>query len=632
MNVSLRSLKTALRLLVAAIGLVLLGPATAQTQPGTATQMQGAGQAAQPGMPQAPGTGGQSQAGQAQPGASSPGGQQMTLPTTGTPGATLNTVPSGVLPTAGPPPPLLVQFPPAIVTATDGTMAPLYGAGLFTGAFAGSTISTRPDYVIQVGDTINVLTFGNMSLNVTGRINTDGKLFLPIIGPVTLAGVTRGGLNGVLQAAVGTVYTNTRVYADIVQPGAVGVFVTGNIQRPGRYLGSSADDLLYFLDKAGGIDGPRGSFRDVVVRRADGREQHFDLYDFLTKGMTAPTRFADGDVIVVKPRGPQVVVTGLALNPFAFELKLPPGGDSAADSQHTLAASIPDAGEQILTLARPNTRTLTGAYVRSVRDQQPVSAYLPYRQFAGVALGDGDHVDFRSDAFATTIAVSLKVQQTIPSVFIVPRTATLQDVLGQIPHASPTADYGAAYILRHSVALQQKELLNAALLRLQQDAYAATALSPSASSAASASASLVPQFIAAASQVVPTGQIAVYRDGRFDNIRLEDGDQIVIPEKSDVVLVGGEALNPGAFAHRPGARVSDYINDAGGFSVAANRHKFVLREPNGVARVVDRKAVPGPGDQILIVPAVRGQTFQLIKDISTLVFQLALTTATVLQI
>ena len=579
------------------------------------------------GMGQGGGSSGAISQGQMQTSGSGSGGMSMPLPSV--PTLTSGTPPTTILPTSSGPPPITVQFPPAVVTAYDGTSAPLFGTGLFTGAFAGSTIMSRDDYQLQIGDTVEVRTFGNMSLDVVGRVDPSGRLFLPIIGPVMLRGVSRANLNSTLQTVVSAVYSNTRVYADVVQPGSVGVFVTGLIQRPGRYLGATNDDLLYFLDKAGGIDGLRGSFRDVLVRHRDGREEHFDLYDFLTDGRIGSARFADGDAIIVRPRGPQVVVTGMALRPYAFELKLPAGVEPSPNDQAGFSGSVPDAGRQVLMLAKPNARLATGAYIRSVRDREPVSSYIPFGNFGPVGLGDGDHVEFRSDAVARTIAVSVTVTEAIPSVFVVPRTATLQDVLGKVPQDSPTADYRSVYVLRRSVAVQQKAMLQEALLRLQKDALAATALNVASQNNATAAVNLLPQYVAAASQLQPLGQIAVYRSGRFENVRLEDGDQIVIPEKSDVVQVGGEALNPGGFAFRPGATVREYINDAGGYSSAANKHKFLLRKPNGVATVVGREAVPEPGDQILIIPHVHGQTFQAIQTITSLLLPVSVAAAAV---
>lgn len=483
---------------------------------------------------------------------------------------------------------------------------------------------------MQAGDIIDVKSFGNMSLDVVARVGADGKLFLPVIGPVSVAGVSRASLNGTLQSALGAIYTNTTVYADIVQPGAIGVYVTGQVPRPGRYLGAPTDTILYYLDKAGGIDGLRGSFRDVLVRHTDGRQEDFDLYDFLIQGNVAKTKFGDGDVIVIRPRGPQVVVTGLAANSYAFELAPPPGTPLNTDIQAGLAGSIANGGQQIVTLARPNERLVTGAYVASVRDKKTVTSYRPYADFAKMPLGDGDHVEFRADTLSPTITVTLSAKLGVPSIYVTPRDATLKEVLAGIAVDGTDADIQSVYVVRKSVAAQQKQLLNVALLQLQEDASTPSGIDAQQAQAQASAIPMVQQFVAAASQIQPNGQIAIYRNGKFQDIHLQDGDQIVIPEKTDVVLVAGEVLAPGGFAHRDGATIKDYIDDAGGYTEAANTGKFVLRKPNGSAQLVDDDAVPQPGDSVMVVPEVSGMTFQLIKDISTLIYQVAISAATVI--
>ena len=47
----------------------------------------------------------------------------------------------------------------------------------------------------------------------------------------------------------------------------VSIFVTGFVPRPGNYTGTPSDTILAFLDKAGGIDSKRGSYRNIRVLR-----------------------------------------------------------------------------------------------------------------------------------------------------------------------------------------------------------------------------------------------------------------------------------------------------------------------------------------------------------------------------
>ncbi len=530
---------------------------------------------------------------------------------------------------ATPPAALNIQFPPAVITANDGVTAPIFGADLFTGAFAGSTTTGQADYTIQPGDIIELKTYGALSLDLVGRVNADGTLFIPVVGPVKLAGVSRGSLNSQLQAQLSSIYTNIRVYADIVQPGAIGVYVTGNVSRPGRYLGLTDDTVLYFLDKAGGIDGQRGSFREIYVRHRNGTQDTVDLYKFRIAGEMKPMRFADGDSIVVPSRGPTVVVTGLVKNPFAFELSTP--ATRAGQPPDQSRDGVADAGSQIMAFAIPD-RTVTSVSIHSFKGREPIAAYRDIATFGTAWLGDGDHVEFRSDTMASMISVTIQADLASPSVYVVPKDAKLSEVLAGISIDNSLADPLAVHVLRKSVAVRQKQALNDSLLQLQKQAYTSQAVTPEQATAQVAAAPLIDKFVQIASQAQPTGLVAVYRNGVFQDIHLEEGDQIVIPNKTDVVIVSGEVLVPGALAHRKGATIGDYVKDTGGYTTAANTDDFVIRSLDGSARMASESTVPKPGDVIMVVPEVSGYTFQLVKDISTLIFQLALSTATVMKL
>jgi protein involved in polysaccharide export with SLBB domain len=552
-----------------------------------------------------------------------PDNSQLTVqPATSMSGSQLLGAPS----IATPPPPVSIQFPPAIVQANDGATAPIFGGDMFTGAFAGSTVGTRADYLVQPGDIIELKTYGSLSLDIPARVNADGNIFVPILGPVRVGGVQQSNLNRTLQAQLSKIYTNIQVATDIVQPGAIGVYVTGNVSRPGRYLGLPNDSVLYYLDKAGGIDGRRGSFRNVIIRHRNGTVESVDLYRFRIAGELRQTKFADGDSIVVAPRGPLVVVSGLVRNPFAFELP-----SAVAPNQPPANEMRSNGGADIVEYAIPD-RTATSVSIHSFRDGNPVAAYTDIASFRNSVLGDGDHVEFRSDTVANSVTVAIQAQLGGPSVYVVRKGTTLREVLALVQIDGSNVDPFSVHILRKSVAEQQKKALDESLLELQKHAYSATSMTQEGATIQASQGALIDKFVQAARQVQPEGQVAIYRDGVFQNVRLEEGDQIVIPEKSDVVLVTGEVLAPGAAAARSNATVRDYIDDAGGFTTEADTDHFVLRSRNGASRVVRGSDAPKPGDEILVVPEVNDQDFQLAKDISSLIFQTALTAATVLRL
>ncbi|MCQ2211234.1 MAG: SLBB domain-containing protein [Paludibacteraceae bacterium] len=69
----------------------------------------------------------------------------------------------------------------------------------------------------------------------------------------------------------------------------------------------------------------------------------------------------------------------------------------------------------------------------------------------------------------------------------------------------------------------------------------------------------------------------------LNNLRLLDGDEIVIPSKMQTVKVGGEVLNPIALTWTKKMSARKYINMAGGFSTKAKRGKTYVIYPDGHA-------------------------------------------------
>lgn len=515
------------------------------------------------------------------------------------------------------PPPIDREAILTPVRAADGTEATVFGADLFSGAFAGTRATQQSDYTIQTGDQIAVRIYGAVNVDSVQTVDSGGALFIQGIGPVQVAGSPASQLQDKLTTALRGVYTDAvGVYVDVLEGGTLGVFLSGDVQRPGRYLGSPGDSVLYFLDQAGGIDPVRGSFRQVSVRRGGQTVASFDLYDFVMEGRIAPFNFRNGDVIHVGPRGPMVIVTGAATNAYAFEAR--PGTDGLL-------------GSEIIALARPSG-TATSIGVNSVRSGIGTAAFYPLNQFAQIQLGSGDHVDFQSDVFTETISVSVDGDIRGPSVFVVPRGAVLSQVLAQLPLDGSDVEQTYVHIERRSVALEQKAALDRALDNLERAALTLPSSSSQGAATAAAQADQISAFAARARAVQPAGKVAVYTNGQFNDLRLEAGDRIILPARSDVVVVAGEVLSPGAFAWGEGLRVRDYIDHAGGAAPNADRRRYALRRPDGSSTVVGANERPRAGDQIVVVPGFPSRSFLLFKDLTQIAFQIATTAVALINV
>lgn len=500
------------------------------------------------------------------------------------------------------------------IVTSDGVQVPVFGTQLFAGSFAGTLPGDSPQYAIQSGDQISINLYGAVNNGGIQTVDTGGNVFIPGVGPVHLAGVSASRVQSVVAGAVHAVYTGAvGVYATIAHAGNIGVFVTGDVPRPGRFLGGVNDNVLYFLAQAGGVDPTRGSFRNVTVSRGGQVIATYDLYAFLLHGHTDDLRFKDGDVIFVGPRGPMIGVTGLVRNAFAFEA---PSGDKTMT------------GQDLLPLARPEP-VATSVSMHGFRNNAPQAAYYPLPDFTHIVLRDGDHVDFRSDAYAETVTVNILGHIKGPSAYVMPKGSKLSQLMAMIPLEGTNVDPHYVHVQRLEVALEQKRALQDALFNLQKQVLTATPSSSEAAALATAQATLVNQFVDRASQVQPDGNIAVYSTGNFQDLTLEDGDVVVLPDRTDVVIVTGEVLNPGGLTHASNLTIKGYVDRAGGYGAHANSKKFVLRHLDGSAEVATANSRPMPGDEIVVLPKVGNLTLQLIKDLTQIMFQVALTAASV---
>jgi len=211
------------------------------------------------------------------------------------------------------------------VASTTGQTLPIFGADLFRSVpstFAPLEMTPVPlDFVLGPGDELRIRVWGQVNFQANLRIDRSGDIFLPQIGPVHVAGMPFSALDAHLRDAVGRVYHNFNLTADVGQIRAIQVYVSGQARRPGVYTVSSLSTLVDTLFASGGPS-VQGSMRHIQLRRGSTMVTEFDLYDLLIHGdKSKDVKLQSGDVIFISPAGPQVAVTGSVRNPAIYELR-----------------------------------------------------------------------------------------------------------------------------------------------------------------------------------------------------------------------------------------------------------------------------------------------------------------------
>jgi hypothetical protein len=180
-------------------------------------------------------------------------------------------------------------------------------------------------------------------------------------------------------------------------------------------------------------------------------------------------------------------------------------------------------------------------------------------------------------------------------------------------------------VLRKRLAAQQLRSINEALDRLERQLFTASSATTGVAEIRTQEAQLVSSYIQRGRRIQPEGRlVAVDDQGRCARIRLEDGDTIVIPERSDTVLVGGEVLNPGGVVWREGMTIGQYLDAAGGVTQRGDADSVMIRRASGQV-ILDPREGPRPGDELIALPQLGTKSFQIARDLLQLIYQTALT-------
>ena len=501
----------------------------------------------------------------------------------------------------------------ATSSTTPSTQEPQpFGSNLFQGNFSsGSSAAT-----IQSGDRILVRLWGSLTLDDVFTVSPTGSLDLPGIGSIPLFGLPRGDAVQIQQSIISKLnvsgINDVQVYARPLDTQNISVFVTGFVNHPGSYQGTASDNILSFLDKAGGIDSRRGSYRDIRVLRNQQPLATADLYPFILYGQLPSLRFNDGDTIVVGEKGPTVSASGEVRNAARFEFE---------KGKMT--------GEALARLADPNSRA-SHVSISGFRNGVPYNQYLSIKEFNRLKLENDDQVRFQADTTGSTIMVEAQGAILGSSRFPVRRNARLQEVLSYISVDPDRANLSGLYIKRLSTAKQQKKAIEDALNRLEHNAYTATSSSNDEAQIRAKEAEMLSSFIDRARKVEPEGIVVVGSGGKIADIALENGDIIVIPEKTDVVMISGEVIMPQAVVWNEDRDMEDYIKSAGGFSNRADTSNILVVHPDG--EVTPKAKNVQPGDQILVLPRVDSKNMQAVKEVSQILYQVAVACKVILDL
>jgi protein involved in polysaccharide export with SLBB domain len=182
-------------------------------------------------------------------------------------------------------------------------------------------LSAGPDYILGTGDQLDVDLWGSVNRHLSVKVDRDGKITLPEIGSVPVAGRRMGDAQKFVESSLGQQLKNVGLNLALARIRTVRVYVVGDVLRPGAYDISALSTPLNAVYAAGGPTS-FGSMRMVRHFRMERLVGETDLYDLMLHGLNkTDEHFESGDTILVPPVGKQITVTGLVRRPAIYELR-----------------------------------------------------------------------------------------------------------------------------------------------------------------------------------------------------------------------------------------------------------------------------------------------------------------------
>jgi polysaccharide export outer membrane protein len=202
----------------------------------------------------------------------------------------------------------------------------LFGEDIFSG-YANEfnfydSLPLSDEYILKMGDILNVYLYGGLSINETFTINNQGAILIEDIGTITVAGISISSAREKIDNELNLKYFGTKSIVSLDKIKSKEVFILGNIRTPGSYVLNAFSSPLNALISAGGIK-ENSSLRSVKLLRNGSEYSTIDFYNLLINGDSSELNMVlqDGDTVLVEGIKNRVSILGEVLRPAVYEFK-----------------------------------------------------------------------------------------------------------------------------------------------------------------------------------------------------------------------------------------------------------------------------------------------------------------------
>ena len=416
-------------------------------------------------------------------------------------------------------------------------------------------------YILDFGDTLEIQLIGQKNSIDELPIKRDGSINIPEIGKVFVSGLTLEAVNEMIKSKVSNAYIGIEAFVSLVNIRDIQVLITGNAFNPGIYTLNGNSNLLHALSMAGGID-EKGSYREIQLIRDDKVINTVDLYDIFIHGKSGfGQRLRSGDSILIKPSNDLISLTGAVKRKGKYEL-LP---DETFQDLFNYGNGFSDSANiNTLRIERLDKENVNFIAVKNINDLiklKPIS---------------GDSLNVRAyERKSVTISGAVNT----PGSYVISRGETLSSLIEKAEGYKEDA-YPFGSILNNNKALSINQI---AVDRLYTS-FVQKLITKGDALFASESLPFVLEELKKSTitgRVMAEFDLDVIKANPSLDTNLDDGDEIIVPTKTQQIYIFGEVSNIGAIRYKAGRSLDEYLINSGGLLNSADNSNIFVVHPNG---------------------------------------------------
>ncbi len=444
------------------------------------------------------------------------------------------------------------------------------------------------DYVVDIGDTFEILLTGKLELKEELLVGRDGAISIETIGKVNVAGKKLADAEKAIIQYIETAAFGVDAFVSLSKLRDVQIIMLGHVYSPGIFTLSGGSNVISAINIAGGIT-DSGSYRKIEHRRNGELLQTIDLYDLMVFGkFDSKTTLRSGDTILVAPSQMQIPVSGGVNFPATYEAT---PGESIKDLI-SYASNFSEyySGFSSVLVSR---MTPSKSELIEVQDTNLDNFILQPR--------DSIQVPSYKNEIQPVRTVSIIGMVNRPGEYVIGLNEKLSDIIDKAGGYKENAYlYGSALFRTEAL---DKEKLFAQLNYSDTVNYIISNIGKSSSSISTSVLDLLAEELRSRSyegRVVADFNLNNLKSNPSIDIKLFDKDKIVIPEIQKVVYLFGDFRKPSNYVYDPRLSPKDYIDLAGGKKESAYDEILII-DPDGKTHIY-QTSILSLGQSVEIYP------------------------------